>query len=91
VHVVPLAHTFPQLPQLMFVVMLVQTPLQAALPAEHVQTPLAQLAPTGHVFPHVPQFEMLVIVSTHDAPHWVSDPQPEAQVPALHTSPEAQT
>jgi hypothetical protein len=79
----------PQLPQLRFVVMLVQEPLQSMLPAGHVQVPPTQLAPEGQAFPHAPQLVLLVFVSTQDVPHCVSDPQPDEHTPALQTCPVA--
>jgi hypothetical protein len=87
VHDVAPEHTFPQLPQLRFVVTLVQTPLQSALPAGHLHAPPTQLAPDGQALPHAPQLVLLVIVSTHDVPHCVSDPHPDEHMPALHTCP----
>jgi hypothetical protein len=80
-----LGHVLPQAPQFKIVVMLVHAPLQSAEPAAHAQAPFAQLAPAGQVVPHPPQFERLVLVSTHDAPHWVKELHPVEHTPMLHT------
>ena len=55
--------------------MSMQTPLHAAVPAGHWQLPETHEAPDGHTLPHPPQLNVLVCVSTHEAPHAVSDPQ----------------
>jgi hypothetical protein len=83
--------TLPQLPQLRFVLTLVQMPLQSALPGGQLQVPPTQLAPEGQAFPHAPQLVLLVLASTHDVPHWVRDPQSDEHVPELQTSPVAHT
>lgn len=79
----------PQLPR--SVVVLMQAPLHGDVPVGQAHMLSTQLAPEGHALPQPPQLKLLVVVSTHDEPHWVNDPQPEVQLPALHTRPGSQT
>jgi len=58
----------------------------------HVQVPPLQSAPMGHAWPHEPQFAGFVVVSMHTPVHDIVDPMQLARhMPALHTSPAAQT
>jgi hypothetical protein len=50
----------------------------------------AHEAPDGHAVAQPPQLAALVVVSTHDAPHLVSVPQPAAHPPLAHTRPGSQ-
>jgi len=52
-----------------------------------VQAPFVQLWPAEHACPQLPQFAVLVMVSTQPAPHsiWPATAQPHA--PALHAAP----
>jgi hypothetical protein len=68
-----------------------QFPLHDELPVGQAQTPVVQLAPLPQTVPHVPQFVLSDLVSTHAPLHDVSavlPPSPAhvaAHVPLLHT------
>ena len=68
-----------------------QFPLQETLPVGQAQTPAVQLAPLPQTVPHVPQFALSDLVSTHAPLHEVSavlPPSPAhvaAHVPLLQT------
>jgi hypothetical protein len=72
------------------VVVLMHAPLHADVPVGHVHVPLLQEDPGAQTWPHMPQFDVLVLMSTHDVPQSVSVPQPIWHVPARHAAPPVQ-
>jgi len=80
VHVLPLPHTVPQVPQLRLSVSLfvhvVPTPegQRSGVAAGHVHFPATQVALDGQCTPHAPQLVMLVDVSMQVPAHFVSPP-----------------
>jgi hypothetical protein len=63
-------HFVPQAPQLLLsATVLMHAPLHATSPMfGHVQVPFLQVAPMGQTVPHIPQFIVSLLVSTHTSP-----------------------
>jgi hypothetical protein len=81
-------HVRPQAPQFVgsFDVSTQAVPHMVPPPGQTQRPPLHS-RPAAQAESHAPQWSVLVFVSTQLDPHWVSEPQPAAQLESKQTSP----